>query len=64
MDSDAAVIYWSTDFPEYVLQTTVDPTLANGWSSLAGPYGSAAGFYQFRLLNLLQKQFFRLRATP
>ena len=64
MDADAAVISWSTDFPEYVLQTTSDLSLTSGWSSFAGPYASTGGSYQFRLplLNILHKQFFRLSA--
>jgi len=71
MDADAAVIYWSTNFTGFLLQTTPDMGGgANGsvtWSTLNGPYASADGFYQVRLpqLNLLSKQYFRLiRAGP
>ncbi len=62
MDSDAAVIYWSTNFAGFTLQTTADLSGQAAWASLSGPYASAGGFYQFRLpkLNLLDKQYFRL----
>lgn len=60
MDPDAAVLCWSTAFPDYVLQTTDDPS--GQWFPLSGPYALGNGSYQFRLplLNLLHKQFFRL----
>jgi hypothetical protein len=63
MDSDAAVIYWSTNFAGFVLQTAGNLSgLPPVWISLNGPYASADGFYQVRLpiLNLLTQQYFRL----
>jgi len=63
MDPDAAVVYWSTAFPDYVLQTSDGVAPAGQWFTLGGPYALANGSYQVRLplLNLLHKQFFRLR---
>lgn len=62
MDPDAAVLYWSETFPDYVLQTS-DDVLSGPWFTLGGPYGLGDGSYQVRLplLNLLHKQFFRLK---
>jgi hypothetical protein len=62
MDPDAAVLYWSADFPDYVLQTS-DSLSTGQWFTLGGPYALGNGSYQVRLppLNLLHKQFFRLR---
>jgi len=61
MDPDAAVLYWSNAFPDYLLQTSDD--LSGQWFTLGGPYALGDGMYQVRLplLNLLHKQFFRLR---
>jgi hypothetical protein len=63
MDADAAVLYWSANFPDYVLQTTDDLSPSGKWYSLGGPYALSSGSYQVRLplLNLLRKQFFRLK---
>jgi hypothetical protein len=63
MEPDAAVLYWSTGFPDYVLQTSADLSPTGQWFTLGGPYALANGSYQVRLplLNLLHKQFFRLR---
>jgi len=61
-DPDAVVLYWSEAFPEYVLQTS-DDVLSGPWFTLGGPYGLGNGSYQMRLplLNLIHKQFFRLK---
>ena len=63
MDPDAAVFYWSAAFPDYVLQTSDDLSPTAQWYSLSGPYALGNGSYQMRLpsLNLLHKQFFRLK---
>jgi hypothetical protein len=62
MDPDAAVLYWSEGFPDYVLQTS-DDAMSGSWFTLGGPYALGDGSYQVRLplLNLLHKQFFRLK---
>ncbi len=62
MNPDATVISWSTDYPDYVLQTTADLSAPTHWFSFPGPYASSGGSYLFRLprINLLPKQFFRL----
>jgi hypothetical protein len=63
IDPDAAVLYWSGQFPDYVLQTTDDLSPSGHWFALGGPYALGNDLYQVRLplLNLLHKQFFRLR---
>ena len=63
MDPDAAVLYWSEGFPDYVLQTSDDVIGSGQWFTLGGPYALGDGSYQVRLplLNLLHKQFFRLK---
>ena len=63
MAPDAAVVYWSTNASGFSLQTAADPSPTAAWFAINGPYASESGFYEFRLplVNLLHKQYFRLR---
>jgi hypothetical protein len=66
MAPDAAVVYWSTNAEGFSLQTAADLSPTSAWFAINGPYASASGFYEFHLplVNLLHKQYFRLRYTP
>jgi hypothetical protein len=66
MAPDATVVYWSTNAEGFGLQTAADLSPTATWFAVNGPYASENGFFEFHLplVNLLHKQYFRLRYTP
>ncbi len=63
-DPTNVVVYWSTNYQSYSLQSTTD--LANrDWTPITGPYYLLNGNYEYRLpqTNLLDNEYFRLNLT-
>jgi Tol biopolymer transport system component len=65
VDPDDLVVYWSTNFVGYVLETSGNVPPPSSWSTVNGPYLQYGFFYEYRIprTNLLDRQFFRLRPS-
>ena len=61
-DTNAVVVYWSTNNPGFSLQATLTLGDTNSWSAVTGPYYLNGGFYEYHepLAALAQDKYFRL----
>jgi hypothetical protein len=61
---NAVVVYWNTNSAGFTLESSLKLPAAN-WSSIAGPYTVAGGYFEYSEMrtNLQTAKFFRLRYT-
>ncbi len=62
-ENDAVIVYWSTNYAGYALQSTID-LLPNEWTPIQGPYFLVGDTYEYREANaiLAPHKFFRLKS--
>ncbi len=64
-EPNAVVVYWSTNFAGYTLESQMNLSPLGAWTPITGPYFLAGGYYEYReaRANLAAGKFFRLRLT-
>ena len=62
-DPNAIVVYWSTNYQGFALQSTLALGASNDWTSLSGPYFQNGNYYEYHeaLTALAAAKFFRLQ---
>ena len=64
-DADAVVVYWSTDFEGYTLESQDTLSDSGAWTPIPGPYFTFGGYYEYReaKADIADGKFFRLHLT-
>lgn len=64
-EPNAVVVYWSTNFEGYTLESQLNLPPNGPWMPITGPYFLSGGYYEYREPrgNLAAGKFFRLRLT-
>jgi Tol biopolymer transport system component len=64
-DTNSVVVYWSTNFVGYILQSKTNLSSSSSWLPVGGPYALAGINFEYRepLASLQPTKFFRLRFT-
>ncbi len=64
--SNDVVVYWTTNYTNFVLEAKASTTPSSVWSPIFGPYLVNSNFFEYHepLANLAAKKFFRLVSPP
>jgi hypothetical protein len=64
-EPNAVVVYWSTNFEGYTLESQMNLPAIGAWTPITGPYFLSGGYYEYREPrgNLAAGKLFRLRLT-
>lgn len=64
-EPNAVVVYWSTNFEGYTLESQMNLPAIGAWTPITGPYFLSGGYYEYRepRANLAAGKLFRLRLT-